>query len=266
MLATPILSLLFLQAAAGMAWGMPQSAPPPLEQDRLTACQTQARRDPPGAILTASEWEGEATGPERSFARQCLGHAYVSVLRWDAAERAFLSARADRLENEPLSRARLAAMAGNAALADGRHLAAMDDFNLASADALAGGNVALAGEIAADRARAMVGLGRLQDAADALEIARRDAPQLAAAWLLSATLARRVGDLPSAQGYIETAAALAPTEPAIGLEGGVIAALAGQDDAARKSWQSVLAAAPDSAEAETAKSYLAQLDEVPPQP
>ena len=271
MLAAPIASLLILQAATIPPLMEPirlptTQQPVPLEQDRLAACQTQALRDPSAAILTASEWEGQATGPERSFPRQCLGHAYVSLLRWDAAERAFLAARTDRLDAEPLSRARLAAMAGNAALADGRFAAALDDFNLASSDAQAGGNVMLGGEIAADRARAMVGLSRLQDAATALELARRDAPQLAAAWLLSATLARRMNDLPAAQGYIETAAALAPNDPAVGLEGGVIAALAGRDDAARKSWQSVLATAPDSAEAATAKDYLAQLDEAPPQP
>jgi hypothetical protein len=39
----------------------------------------------------------------------------------------------------------------------------------------------------------------------------------------------------------------------------VIAVLAGRDDAARRSWQSVLTAAPDSSEAATAKVYLAQL-------
>jgi hypothetical protein len=51
---------------------------------------------------------------------------------------------------------------------------------------------------------------------------------------------------------------LAPKDPAIGLEAGVIAELAGNDDAARKSWNSVVALGPDSAEAQTAKAYLAE--------
>ena len=43
-----------------------------------------------------------------------------------------------------------------------------------------------------------------------------------------------------------------PRDPQVGLEAGVIAVLSGRDDAARKSWQSVIAAAPDSDEAKTA--------------
>ena len=78
-------------------------------------------------------------------------------------------------------------------------------------------------------------------------------------WLLSATLSRRTGDLKSAQAQIETAAGLAPSDPAVGLEAGVIAELAGNDDAARKSWNAVVALAPDGSEATSAKAYLAQI-------
>ncbi|HZF45775.1 MAG TPA: hypothetical protein VEZ26_05540, partial [Sphingomonadaceae bacterium] len=62
------------------------------------------------------------------------------------------------------------------------------------------------------------------------------------------------------------AAGLDPANPAIGLEAGVIAALAGADDAARKSWQSVVETAPDSPEAQTARDYLAQLAPTPTTP
>ena len=95
----------------------------------------------------------------------------------------------------------------------------------------------------------------------AREKARTDAPQNADAWLLSATLSRRLDDLAAAQGQIETAAALAPEDPAVGLEAGVIAALAGNDEAARKSWNSVLGLAPDAPEAAIARTYLGQLAE-----
>lgn len=247
--ALPILSLLLLQLA-----------PTTLAQDRLSVCQGQARRDPAAAILTASEWEKESFGPERSLPRQCLGLAYVSLLRWEAAELSFLSAREALDGGDPAARARLAAMAGNAALAGTRPQAALADFETAQADLSAAGTPTLAGEVAADRARALVALGRNADAAKALEQARRDAPQLTSAWLLSATLARRGGELAQAQTYIETAAALAPQDPAVGLEAGVIAILDGRDDAARTSWQSVLAAAPASPEAETARGYLKQLE------
>ena len=106
----------------------------------------------------------------------------------------------------------------------------------------------------------------LDEAAQALADARRDAPQRVESWLLSATLSRRMSDLEAAQAEIQTAAALAPEDPAVGLEAGVIAVLAGQDDAARKSWSSVIELAPETPEAATARGYLAQLDNGVPSP
>jgi TolA-binding protein len=59
--------------------------------------------------------------------------------------------------------------------------------------------------------------------------------------------------------YIERAAQLFPVDPEIGLEAGVIAVLSGRDEAARKSWLSVIKAAPNSPSAKTAQGYLDQL-------
>ena len=254
---TPILSLLLAQAAVSVQ---------PVEQDRLQLCLEQARTDPATAIATADGWLAEAAGAERSLPGQCLGSAYVSLLRWDAAQAAFLAARDARPAEDGAIRARLGAMAGNAALAAGDHAAALAALDRALADAAqgGGGESELAGTIAADRARALVGLGREDEAAAMLEQARRNAPQQAEVWLLSATLARRQDALEEAQGYIETAAALAPDDPAIGLEAGLIAALDGRDDTARTSWRSVIAAAPGSPESVAAGEYLAQLDGAPP--
>ncbi|OYW46985.1 MAG: hypothetical protein B7Z08_10170 [Sphingomonadales bacterium 32-68-7] len=246
----PTLSLLFLQVA-----GMPTA-----DQNRLELCLAEAARDPASAISRASAWLDEGFGVDRSRPQHCLGAAYVSLLRWQAAEGAFLGARLARPERDHEGRARLGAMAGNAALADGRFAQAREHLERAQAEAASGGLSALGGEIAADRAQALVGLGALGEAAAALEQARRDAPQLADAWLLSATLARRQDDLAGAQALIQTAAALAPNDPAVALEAGLIAALAGEDAAARKSWQSVIELAADSPQAATARGYLAQLD------
>jgi tetratricopeptide (TPR) repeat protein len=250
----PVLSLLLAQAAAG----------PTLAQDRLSVCQTQARRDPASAIATASTWLHETAGEEQSYPQQCLGLAYVALLRWQAAEQAFMAAHDARPQDDAAGRARLAAMAGNAALAESRQQDARARFEQAQAEAATAGDKALAAEIAADRAKALVGLGLLDEAGQALADARRDAPQDGDVWLLSATLSRRQGKLAEAQSAIETAVALAPADPAAGLEAGVIAALAGRDDAARQSWQSVVRLAPDSPEAATARGYLAQLDPPPP--
>ena len=94
----------------------------------------------------------------------------------------------------------------------------------------------------------------------ALEKARTLDPQSPYAFLLSATLARRQGKLAEAQGFIETAAALAPDYPEIGLEA-VGAMLGGREDAAKASWQSVLEVEPDGEAAAAARGYLAQLGE-----
>jgi tetratricopeptide (TPR) repeat protein len=148
-------------------------------------------------------------------------------------------------------------MAGNAALAQGDAGAALSALDRAQADAA--GDKAMQSGIATDRARALVALKRDDEAAAALAEARLADPGNSQAWLLSATLSRRMNKLVEAQAQIEKAATLQPVDPGIGLEAGVIAVLSGHDEAARKSWQSVVAAAPNSDEAATAKGYLAQL-------
>ncbi|MXP26371.1 hypothetical protein GRI39_10010 [Altererythrobacter indicus] len=235
-------------------------AKPTIEQDRLSVCLDNSRRDPATAIVNASTWLAEVTGAERSFPQQCLGMAYVSLLRWDAAENAFLAARNFKLDDDHVNRARLAGMAGNAAMAASHAQEALNAFDLAIGDAEKAGDTVLAGTLSADRARALVQLNRDSDAETALNKAITDAPQNPTGWLLLATLERREGKLAEAAEHIRTAGGLAPHDPAIALEAGVIAALAGDDDTARKNWHAVIdMAASDSAEATNAKAYLAQL-------
>ena len=237
------------------------AAPPvPVEQDRLRVCLDEARTDPPTAITSASRWLNEANGAEASLPQQCLGFAYTALLRWGAAEQAFIASRDLRPENDQLIRARLGAMAGNAALADERAPRAAELFETAQFDAEAEGETQLAGQIAADRARALVQSDRTEEAQSVLEGAQVLAPQTADVWLLSATLARRDGDIAKAAPMIEAAAKLAPDDPSIGLELGLIAALAGDDEAARRSWQNVVSLAPQSPQSQTARAYLARLD------
>jgi tetratricopeptide (TPR) repeat protein len=250
-----LFAALALLAQAAEVATAPAGSP---EQARLTVCLEQARTDPATAITTAGLWLMEAHDTGRALPQQCLGQAYVSLLRWEAAHAAFLAARDAALASDDAVRARLGAMAGNAALAGNDFSAALADLGTAESDAVRAGDKPLAGSIAADKARALVALKRHAEAAAALQRAREYAPQNAEAWLLSATLSRRTGDLQAAQAQIETACALAPKDPAIGLEAGVIAELAGNDEAARKSWSSVVALAPDSPEAQAARSYLAE--------
>ena len=251
MLTSLFSSLLLTQAgAAGLT----------AEQARLEVCLDRARTDPATAISEASRWTAESSGAETSFPQHCLGMAYTALLRWQAAEQAFLAAREAAGPGNPVRRAQLATMAANAALAEERAEAALAALGLAATDAAAAGDDALRAIVEVDRARAMVLQGREGEAEIVLASARTLDPQAPFAWLLSATLARRLGKLDEAQGFIETAAAMSPNYPETGLEAGVIAMLQGREEAAATSWRSVIEVAPDSEEAATARSYLAQLE------
>jgi tetratricopeptide (TPR) repeat protein len=230
--------------------GTPDRAPAAAAID---VCLDTAKTDPEKARALAEEWVSRTTGLQRAVGHHCLGVAAGNAGDWSAAAQAFLAARDDASDSG--FRARMSALAASALLADGQAaeaLAALDGVDTAA-------DSTLTGAIALDRASALVALGRNDEAATALAAARTATPDDAQAWLLSATLARRTGDLATAQTQVERAAALDPRDPAIGLEAGVIAALGGRDDAARKSFESVIAAAPDSAQAAAAKQYLAQL-------
>lgn len=254
-------ALLFAQAAAAPAL-------PPLSAAaaQLETCMDKARADPANAIAEASNWAASVSTEDASYPQQCLGMAYTYMLRWDAAERAFLVAREAAPAAARVRRAQLAAMAGNAALADNRGAAALAALELARMDAEAAGDPALQAIVEVDRARALVLQGEAAGAEAALASARTLDAQNAFAWLLSATLSRRLDKLDEAQAQIATAATLAPDYPEIGLEAGVIAVLRGDEDAARRSWQSVLDLEPDGETATIARGYLAQLAEPAPAP
>lgn len=238
-----------------------QASPAPAPATtRETDCLVLVRSDPPAALDFAESWQSASTSMnERAAAEHCRGMAAAALDRWDDAEEAFRAARDSTPANERSARARLGLLAGNAALARGEASRAIEALDEAQSEAIGAAETKLGGEIAIDRARALVMLGREADAAGALAQARNQTPDNAQAWLLSATLSRRQGRLAEAQAQIQRAAELLPVDPEIGLEAGVIAALSGRDEAARKSFQSVIAAAPGSPLAKTAQSYLDQL-------
>jgi tetratricopeptide (TPR) repeat protein len=224
----------------------------------LDSCFDQLAQDPARAHTMAQIRRAETGGTDRVLANHCLGLAASVLGLWDDARAAFAAARAETPEDEPRTRARFAALAGNAALASGDAAGAEGLLALAERDARAAGAGVLEALAAMDRARALVMLGRTQDALAALEAATALAPERSEGWLLMATLQRRMERLDAGQIAIERAAALAPGNAEIGLEAGVIAVLAGRDAAARASWESVIALGPGPA-ADTAQEYLAQL-------
>lgn len=229
----------------------------------LSECFDLVESDPARAHARAQIQRETATGQDRILANHCLGLAATRLERWDEARTAFTAGRDEVPANDRRMRARLGAMAGNAALAQGDVGGALALLATAHEDAQASKADILQALIALDQARALVSQGQLEQAAAALEESRRLQPGNTESWLLSATLMRRMNRLEEAQVQIEQAAQLNPADPRIALEAGVIAVLDGRDDAARQSWDSVIALELDGNDADTARAYLQQLDDIP---
>ncbi len=276
---TLLLPLMLVQAAAPLDTGaappiqhppaverrVPRgpSAPPRERPSAAQSCLAAASEDPAMAVTSAQSWLAASRGSARVEPNKCLGVAYSRLDQWQKAEVAFLAGRDAAAASDPDLRARLGALAGNAALAHGALVPALAAFDAAHGDAVAADDIALKGEIALDRARVLVDLHREDEAARALVEARTSTSDNPLAWLLSATLSRRQGKLVAAQAQIETAAGLQQADmdiaPEIGLEAGVIAMLSDNEQAARASWQSVIGLAPQSEAAAAARLYLDQL-------
>ena len=242
--------------AAARHAGLPQL---PAPRNSLGGCLATANSDPENALAQASDWLKDAQGPARAEANMCLGTAYAGLERWDEAQSAFTAGRAAAAPHDATMRAKLGIMAGNAALAGGSPVAALAVLDVSKGDAENAKTAELISAVAVDRARALVELKRQDEAASALAEARAAQADNATTWLLSATLSRRMNHLAEAQTQIETAAKLAPSDPEVALEAGVIAELAGHEDAARKDWQSVATADPDGPSGSQAKDYLAEI-------
>ncbi len=225
----------------------------------LESCFDQIEQDPARAHTMAQIRRSETNGTDRVLANHCLGTASSELGLWDDARTAFNAARDETPADETRTRARFGTLAGNAALAGGDPAGALGLLAVAEADARTAGSTLIEALAGIDKARALVALGRGDEALTALEMATTLAPERGEGWLLKATLLRRLERLGEAQAAIERAASLTPGDPQIGLEAGVIAVRAGRDDGARQSWQSVVDLAPDSPAAVTAKDYLAQL-------
>jgi tetratricopeptide (TPR) repeat protein len=235
-----------------------QTEPPPAPAlpPRLEQCIATANGNSDAGIAAANQWLVEGGG---ALARHCLGYAQARAGKWQAAVTAFEAGARELERTDAPGAARLWAQAGNAALAGGDAAKARADFDAAAAIGLPAGIER--GELRLDRARALVALGDLPGARTDLDQALADVPQDPLAWLLSATLARRMDALPLAQAHIAEAARRAPDDASVATEQGVIAALSGQDSAARAAFRHAMALAPTSAAGEAARRYLEQLGE-----
>lgn len=245
-----ILALLLAQAAQSVT-----PAPLTIAEQRFEACAELAASDPAKAIAAAEGWRIEGGGVA---ARHCLGLAYAAQQRWTPAATAFEQAARDADAARDPRAANLWTQAGNARLASKEPAAARNAFDAAIARGTLAG--AALGEAHLDRARALVALAELPGARADLDRALKLVPADPLGWLLSATLARRMDDLPRAQVDIAEAAKRSPDDASVALEAGNIAIVAGAPQAARAAWQGAVANQPNSDAGKAAARALAALE------
>lgn len=219
------------------------------------ACLDATLESPEAGIARAQQWRLEGGS---FYARHCLGFAYARAERWAPAIVAFEQA-AEEAERggEMAQSARLWAQAGNAALAGGDAAKARNDFDAALARGLPDGIEK--GEIHLDRARALVAMGETDAARESIDTALLQAPKDPLGWLLSATLARRAGEMTLAQAHIVKAVQLSPDDASVALEEGNIAVLTGHEDVARSAWDRAKRLSPESPAGKAAADNLSRL-------
>ena len=253
-----MLDLLLLAAAAVSPTG---PAPFAIGEDRFAACVAMVDADPAKAIEEASAWQIAGGGV---LARHCLGLAFARQERWLPAVAAFEAAATEAERNRDGRSARLWVQAANAALAGADAGKARTFLDTAIVNGQLSG--AELGEAHLDRARALVALRQPAQARTDLDQAIKLVPEDPLAWLLSATLARRTGNLDVAEQHIDEAAKRAPDDAQIALEAGNIALMQGYEAAARAAWQGAVKLSPESPAGKAAAVALAQLDGAPKAP
>lgn len=231
-----------------------EAAVPNPAETRFAACVALTEKDAAKALEMAGTWQVEGGGV---LARQCAGLAYASLRRWLPAATAFQQAAEEAERNRDARAARLWVQAGNAALAAGDMVRAGQHLDAALASNELKG--AEAGEAHLDRARARAALNDPTAARADLDAALKLVPEDPLVWLLSATLARRAGDLTRARTEIAEAVQRAPDDAAVALEAGNIAILSGADAAARTAWEAAVKASPDSVAGKAAADALKRL-------
>lgn len=203
-------------------------------------CVRAVGADPAAAERRAEVWRGTGGG---FLARQCLGLALAQQDKFAAAAAAFEeAAQAAETARSPRT-ATLWAEAGNAWLAGGDASKARTALDTALADGTFEG--LQRGEALLDRARALTAGGQTAAARVDLDAALALAATDPLAWLLSATLARRTGDLPRASKDIAEALRLAANDASVQLEAGNIAAAGGDETGAKAAWGEAARLAPN---------------------
>lgn len=231
------------------------AGPPSPDEVRYHGCLQAAMSDPQQAETRANQWRLDGGG---FVAQQCLGMAYANQGKWDAAASAFVGAAQGAQAAQDDRAASYWAEAGNARLAAGDAAGARSALDAALAAGTLTGDQR--GEALLDRARALVATGDLVQARVDLDRALTLVPKDSLAWLLSATLARRSGDLARAHKDIAEAEQRAPDAAPVELEAGNIAAMSGDQESAKAAWRRAATLGRNSAAGRAAVQALQQFE------
>jgi tetratricopeptide (TPR) repeat protein len=229
------------------------SGPPSPDEGRYEHCVALVGSDPIAATRDATAWQ---LAGGKYLARQCLALAYAQTGNYPAAGAEFDEAARLAQDAHDVRAARLWAQAGNVWLAANNGPKARVSLDAAlAAGTLTGLD---RGEATLDRARALVLAADLTDARRDIDAALKDADADPLAWLLSASLARRMGDLPRAKADIAQALARSADDASVQLEAGNIAAESRDEAGARQHWQEASRIGGDRPVGRSARTALAQ--------
>lgn len=239
---------------------MVQATANPGVETHFNTCVNLIATDAAAAQADAEKWRQENGGAP---ALHCLGLAFVAQDRFGPAVTTFEQAARQAAINRDGRAAFFYVQAGNAALAGDDPSQARQMFDAALA--IPSLSPAQQGEAHLDRARALVVLNDLGGARGDLDAAVKLVPADPMAWLLSATLARRMGDLPRAESDIGTAITKAPDDAAVAYEAGNIAYAMDAPKAAQAAWERAATADASGPIGENARRALQSLT-APPAP
>jgi tetratricopeptide (TPR) repeat protein len=245
-----------------LALAAPLQAATPMtgDADRFSACVAVATREPARGIATAQAWRIEGGG---ILARHCLAIAQFQASDYTAALASFEAAAQSATQSatqsadqdpDARSQARMlwTAMA-NAALLAGQPARVPAAVDAALALSPPPPEAAQLHLLAAE---ALVDMKRDADAMAAITKALALDPAVPNGWLLQATLARRMNNLPLAETAILEAGNRDSESPEIRYEAGNIAAARGNLPLARAAWTAAASIDPESLAGKAAQAAL----------
>jgi tetratricopeptide (TPR) repeat protein len=220
----------------------------PAEYD---ACLALAEEDPAAAYRSGLSWFKAGGGLP---ARHCVAVAQVGLGDHEAAATRFEDLARELPPDRPDLKAEMLGHAGQAWLLAGRPVRASqvqgEAISLKPADP----------RLLVDRATSFMTDGRYPAAIADLDRALALAPDFVDAYLYRAAAKRYLKDIGGAWVDVADALALEPGLPAGLLERGILSQIDGDLDGARADWLAVIAAAPQSAEANAARSRIEAMD------